>query len=308
MSPPLSFPWQQFWLLGRAQGDILSMFLRSMQNWHVAAFRIFFLVGAHIQISDILADSLYILKGTNSSTDTQGGLLLPTAAYPFLHMNCWPTWQTSICPSAWQHAQLGMTADRGGAFKQVWIELQYLFNWFQTLVRGLTYLTFFLLFFSLAFGYYVLGFLLLLALPWCAKRSSRLTYAFMGQYLQQEVQKYFADNFLTDLLTFVTYPRPLWSWIHIWPLLGIPLSETSYRRGSLHFMELKSIYDPYQQMLSQFLMDRDRSGRYHMKSEHTHRLRFACRSICSNLISIHCVVHPELWHWNWHHRNCLYFH
>jgi len=92
------------------------------------------------------------------------------------------------------------------------------------------------------------------------------------KYLQQEVQKYFADDFLTDLLTFITYPGPLWDWIHVLPLLGIPLSETNEKeaidRGSLHLMGLKPIYDPYRRMLSQFLTDRDRSGRYHMKSEH----------------------------------------
>ena len=68
------------------------------------------------------------------------------------------------------------------------------------------------------------------------------------KYLQQEVQKYFADDFLTDLLTFITYPGPLWDWIHVLPLLGIPLSETNEKeaidRGSLHLMGLKLIYDP----------------------------------------------------------------
>jgi len=92
------------------------------------------------------------------------------------------------------------------------------------------------------------------------------------KYLQQEVQTYFADDVLTDLLTFVTYPGHLWDWIHVWPLLGIPLSETSEKeaidRGSLHLMGLRPIYDQYRRMLSQFLTDRDRSGRYHMKSEH----------------------------------------
>jgi len=38
--------------------------------------------------------------------------------------------------------------------------------------------------------------------------------------------------------------------------------------GSLYLMGLKPIYDMYRRMLSQFLMDRDRSGGYHMKSEH----------------------------------------
>lgn len=91
-------------------------------------------------------------------------------------------------------------------------------------------------------------------------------------YLQKEVQNYFADNFLIDLLTFVTYPGRLWDWIHVWPLLCIPLSETNEKeavdRGSLHLMGLESIYDPYRRMLSQFLTDRDRSGRYQLKSEH----------------------------------------
>jgi hypothetical protein len=91
------------------------------------------------------------------------------------------------------------------------------------------------------------------------------------RYLQQEVQTYFADDVLTDLLTFVTYPGHLWDWIHVWPLLGIPLSETNEKeaidRGSFHLMGLKPIYDQYRRMLSQFLTDRDRSGRYY-KSEH----------------------------------------
>jgi len=92
------------------------------------------------------------------------------------------------------------------------------------------------------------------------------------KYLQKEVRKYFVDDFLTDLLTFVTYPGRLWDWIHVWPLLGIPLSDTNEKeaidRGSLHLMGLKPIYDPYRRMLFQFLTDRGQSGRYHMKSEH----------------------------------------
>jgi len=52
------------------------------------------------------------------------------------------------------------------------------------------------------------------------------------KYLQQEVQKYFADDFLTDLLTFITHPGPLWDWIHVLPLLGISLSDTNEKRPS----------------------------------------------------------------------------
>jgi len=63
-------------------------------------------------------------------------------------------------------------------------------------------------------------------------------------YLQKEVQNYFADDFFIDLPTFVTYHGPLWDWIHVWPLLCIPLSETieeAIDRGSLHLMGLKLI-------------------------------------------------------------------
>jgi len=92
------------------------------------------------------------------------------------------------------------------------------------------------------------------------------------KYLHEEVKNYFVDNYMTDLLTFVTYPGLLWDRIHIWPLLGLPLSETDDREAidkrSLHLMGLEQMYDVYRHMLSQFLRDRDRSGKYHMKSKH----------------------------------------
>jgi hypothetical protein len=88
----------------------------------------------------------------------------------------------------------------------------------------------------------------------------------------QEVKNYFADDYMTNLLAFVTYPGHLWDWIHIWPLLGLPQCETNDKeaidRRSLHLMGLKRMYDAYRHMLSQFLTDRDRSGQYRLKSEH----------------------------------------
>ncbi|KAF8964897.1 hypothetical protein BDZ97DRAFT_822699 [Flammula alnicola] len=96
------------------------------------------------------------------------------------------------------------------------------------------------------------------------------------QYLHAELKNYFADLCLTDLLTFVTYPNLLWDWIHMWPLLGLAQSdaiekEEMDRRG-LHLMGLKQIFDAYRHMLSQFLTDRERAGRYHLTSEHYTRV------------------------------------
>ncbi|KAF8157794.1 hypothetical protein B0H34DRAFT_706061 [Crassisporium funariophilum] len=58
------------------------------------------------------------------------------------------------------------------------------------------------------------------------------------KYLQQEVEKYFAHDILMNLLTFVTYPSPLWDWIHVWPLLGVPLSETNEKEAfDIHLLQ-----------------------------------------------------------------------
>lgn len=137
---------------------------------------------------------------------------------------------------------------------------------------------------ALGFGYHFLGFRLIR--PTLTHERTSMPYALhirsWDGYLQKEVQNYFADDILTDLLTFVMYPGPLWDWIHGWPLLGIPLSETDDKeavdRASLHLMGLKPIYDPYRHMLSQFLTDHERSGRYQMKSEHYTQvaLRMSC--------------------------------
>jgi hypothetical protein len=90
------------------------------------------------------------------------------------------------------------------------------------------------------------------------------------QYLHAELKCYSADEYLTDLLAFVTYPHLLWDWIHVWPLLGLSYIETSERevtdRHALHLTGLKQSFDAYRHMLSLFLMNHDRSGRYVMTS------------------------------------------
>jgi len=49
--------------------------------------------------------------------------------------------------------------------------------------------------------------------------------------LQKEVQNYFAGDFFIDLLTFVAYRGPLWDWIHVWPILCVPLSEMNEKEA-----------------------------------------------------------------------------
>jgi len=90
------------------------------------------------------------------------------------------------------------------------------------------------------------------------------------QYLHAELKNYSADEYLTDLLAFVTYPHLLWDWIHVWPLLGLSYSEALEReeadRRALHLTGLKQSFDAYRHMLSLFLINHDRSGRYAMTS------------------------------------------
>jgi hypothetical protein len=98
--------------------------------------------------------------------------------------------------------------------------------------------------------------LFLLDLPWPAKDLHALRMHSWDRCLQWEVKRHFPDDFLNDLRAFVTYLGTLWDWIHVWPLLSFPLSETNEKesidRGSLHLMGLKPIYDPYRRILSQF--------------------------------------------------------
>jgi hypothetical protein len=98
------------------------------------------------------------------------------------------------------------------------------------------------------------------------------------QYLHSELKSYSADEYLTDLLAFVTYPHLLWDWIHVWPLLGLSYNETSDReeadRHALHLTGLKQSFDAYRHMLSLFLNNRDRSGRYVMTSHIYARVAF----------------------------------
>ena len=53
------------------------------------------------------------------------------------------------------------------------------------------------------------------------------------RYVQQpkEGQKYFPNHFLTDLLMFITYPAPLWDWIHVWPFLVIRLDDMNEKEA-----------------------------------------------------------------------------
>ena len=98
------------------------------------------------------------------------------------------------------------------------------------------------------------------------------------QYLHSELSKYFSDEYLTDLLTFVTYPHLLWDWLHVWPLLGVPVEESVEReeadKRGLYLMGLKQIYDPYRHMMMQFLTDAARAGRYAMTPAHYTRVAF----------------------------------
>ncbi|KDR77817.1 hypothetical protein GALMADRAFT_245920 [Galerina marginata CBS 339.88] len=137
--------------------------------------------------------------------------------------------------------------DGGGPFDQAWSELPHLFQWF----RSLTY-------------------------PDPQKDLYDRHMLAWDQYLHAELKNYFADEYLTDLLTFVTYPHLLWDWIHMWPLLGLPQEQTVEQeeidRRGLHLMGLKQTFDPYRHMLSQFLTDRERAGRYLITRSHYTRV------------------------------------
>jgi RecA/RadA recombinase len=139
--------------------------------------------------------------------------------------------------------------DGGGPFDQAWTELPHLFQWFRTQ----TY-------------------------PDPQKGLYDRHMLSWDQYLHAELKNYSADEYLMDLLAFVTYPHLLWDWIHVWPLLGLSHSETSEREGidrrALHLTGLKQSFDAYRHMLSQFLADRDRSGRYAMTSNTYARVAF----------------------------------
>jgi len=86
----------------------------------------------------------------------------------------------------------------------------------------------------------------------------------LDQYHFTTLQPYFEDEYLTDLLTFVTYSSRLWDWIHMWPLLGLPQSQTVEQeekdRKGLHLMGLKQCYDKYRHTLADFLTDSKRAG------------------------------------------------
>ncbi|KAF9522300.1 hypothetical protein CPB83DRAFT_118206 [Crepidotus variabilis] len=98
----------------------------------------------------------------------------------------------------------------------------------------------------------------------------------LDHYHQSALEGYFADDCLTDLLTFVTYPDSLWDWIHVWPLLGLMHSETVEReesdRKKLHLLGLKQTYDSYRHILAQYLADETRAGRYHLVEAHYTRV------------------------------------
>ncbi|KAF9476403.1 hypothetical protein BDN70DRAFT_882509 [Pholiota conissans] len=131
--------------------------------------------------------------------------------------------------------------DGGGPFDQAWLELPHLFQWF----RSLTY-------------------------PDPSKDLYDIHLRSWDQYLLGQLNIYFVDECLLDLLTFVTYPNLLWDWIHVWPLLGLSQSEALEKeqvdRASLYLMGLKQVFDAYRHMLSQFLTDPVRSGRFHLES------------------------------------------
>ncbi|KAF8184234.1 hypothetical protein BJ912DRAFT_975450 [Pholiota molesta] len=134
--------------------------------------------------------------------------------------------------------------DGGGPFDQAWLELPHLFQWF----KSLTY-------------------------PAPEKDLSDLHMRAWDQYLHAELTHYFADDCLTALLTFVTYPNLLWDWIHVWPLLGLAaqpdaLQAEARDRAGLHLTGLKQVFDAYRHMLAQFLTDRTRSGAHHLKDRH----------------------------------------
>jgi len=92
-----------------------------------------------------------------------------------------------------------------------------------------------------------------------------------GSYLLTELETYFIDENLSDLLVFATYPNLLWDWMHVWPLLGVPQHEAiemeEKDRRSLHLMGLRQTFDQYRHMLAQFLTDRERSRQYSMTKQ-----------------------------------------
>jgi hypothetical protein len=98
----------------------------------------------------------------------------------------------------------------------------------------------------------------------------------LDQYHRAGLQAYQEDEYLCDLLTFVTYPNPLWDWIHVWPLLGLPQNQAAERedtdRKRLHLMGLKPQYDPYRHILSDFLTDQERAGQYMVTKEYYTRV------------------------------------
>lgn len=100
--------------------------------------------------------------------------------------------------------------------------------------------------------------------------------ASLDRYHQTALEAYFEDECLTDLLTFVTYSDSLWDWTHVWPLLGLPHEDTVIRedqdKKKLHILGLKQAYHSYRQLLSQFLTDADRAGKYRITDDHYTRV------------------------------------
>lgn len=98
----------------------------------------------------------------------------------------------------------------------------------------------------------------------------------LDRFYLVELHSYFEDEFLIDLLTFVTYPNFLWDWVHMWPLLGLPQGEAFEReevdRKRLHVMGLKQVHDPYRHMLAQFLTNHERAGKYVITKDHYTRV------------------------------------
>jgi len=98
----------------------------------------------------------------------------------------------------------------------------------------------------------------------------------LDQYHRASLQGYLEDEYLTDLLTFVTFPTPLWDWIHVWPLLGLAQNQATGRedtdRKRLHLMGLKAQHDQYRHILSGFLTDQERAGQYMLTKEHYTRV------------------------------------
>jgi len=137
--------------------------------------------------------------------------------------------------------------DGGGPFEQAWTDLPLLFHWF----RSQSY-------------------------PDPQKDLYERHLIAWDHYLHAELKHYFADEYLTDLLVFATYPNLLLDWLHMWPLLGLPQHETIEReerdRRGLHLIGLKQTYDQYRHMLAQFLADRERAGKFVMTKQHYTRV------------------------------------